>query len=302
MWSPRSVACSTTCRSASSSPPPASRSLPPTVIRDRLAARLPLPGSGQRDAPARQRTLEGAVAWSHDLLDADRQDLLHRLGVFEGGFDLEQVDAVAGPSAPGGDRLDDLLELADQSLIVAVPTTRGRARFRMLRTIQSFALDRLAGDGHRGRRSPAPCRGLPRAGDGGRRPAEHVAPWRMAGPHGAGAWPTFERPCAGRSMPARAASPFAWRPRCGASGRPPGWSPRVASWPSRRWRCRSSNERIGPRVGPVRGREPRLLAGRLGGGAPTLRGTDRRRRGGGRRGVCRGCVLQHRPRPVRGGR
>lgn len=121
--------------------------LPPTVIRDRLAARLPLPGSGQRDAPARQRTLEGAVAWSHDLLDPDRQDLLHRLGVFEGGFDLEQVDVVAGPSPLGGDRLDDLLELADQSLIVAVPTSHGRARFRLLRTIQSFALDRLAAAG-----------------------------------------------------------------------------------------------------------------------------------------------------------
>ena len=122
-------------------------SLSPTVIRDRLTARLPLPGSGLRDAPARQRTLEGAVAWSHDLLDADRQDLLHRLGVFDGGFDLEQVEAVAGPPAGGSDRLDDLLELADQSLIVAVPTANGRARFRMLRTIQSFALDRLAAAG-----------------------------------------------------------------------------------------------------------------------------------------------------------
>ena len=118
--------------------------LPPTVIRDRLAARLPLPGSGPRDAPARQRTLEAAVAWSHDLLPADRQELLHRLGVFEGGFDLEQVDAVVGPSKTGGDHLDGLLELADQSLIVAAPTPAARARFRMLRTIQSFALDRLA--------------------------------------------------------------------------------------------------------------------------------------------------------------
>ena len=33
--------------------------LPLAAIRDRLAARLPLPGSGARDAPARQRTLEG---------------------------------------------------------------------------------------------------------------------------------------------------------------------------------------------------------------------------------------------------
>ncbi len=121
--------------------------LPPGVIRDRLTARLPLPGSGPRDSPTRQRTLEGAVAWSHDLLDADRQELLHHLGVFEGGFDLEQVDAVAGPSGAGGDRLDDLLELADQSLIVAMPAGSGRARFRMLRTIQSFALGRLAAGG-----------------------------------------------------------------------------------------------------------------------------------------------------------
>ena len=121
--------------------------LSPMVIRDRLAARLPLPGSGLRDAPARQRTLDGAVAWSHDLLTPDRQALLHWLGVFDGGFDLEEVDAVMGGSAPGGDHLDELLELADHSLIVAAPTTPGRARFRMLRTIQSFALDRLAADG-----------------------------------------------------------------------------------------------------------------------------------------------------------
>jgi len=40
-----------------------------------------------------------------------------------------------------------LLELTDHSLIVAVHTVHGRARFRMLRTIQSFALDRLAADG-----------------------------------------------------------------------------------------------------------------------------------------------------------
>jgi predicted ATPase/class 3 adenylate cyclase len=124
--------------------------LPPAVIRDRLAARLPLPGSGPRDAPTRQRTLEGAVAWSHDLLPPEHQDVLHRLGVFEGGFDLEQAGAVVGPSEAGADRLDALLALADQSLIVAVRSRPTRARFRMLRTIQSFALDRLTSDGIEG--------------------------------------------------------------------------------------------------------------------------------------------------------
>ncbi|MEO5885427.1 MAG: hypothetical protein ABIQ58_07940, partial [Candidatus Limnocylindrales bacterium] len=88
--------------------------LPPVVIRERLAARLPLPGPGVRDAPARQRTLESAVAWSYDLLDPARQRLLGELSVFEGGFDLEQVDAMSVAGGGTSDRLDDLLELADQ--------------------------------------------------------------------------------------------------------------------------------------------------------------------------------------------
>lgn len=121
--------------------------LSPEVIRDRLAARLPLPGPGTRDAPARQRTLEGTVAWSHDLLDPELQVLLEDLGVFEGGFDLDQVREVAPASDPRRDRLDDVLELADRSLVVAEPDMHDRVRFRMLRTIQSFALDRLAAGG-----------------------------------------------------------------------------------------------------------------------------------------------------------
>ena len=121
--------------------------LPPGVIRDRLAAHLPLPGPGSRDAPARQRTLEAAVAWSHDLLAPDLQTLLHDLAVFEGGFDLEQVDAVAGVRGAGGDRLDDLLELADRSLIVPVPLPTGGPRFRLLQTIAAFAQRRLAVSG-----------------------------------------------------------------------------------------------------------------------------------------------------------
>ena len=86
--------------------------LPPAAIRDRLAARLPLPGSGPRDAPARQRTLEGAIDWSHDLLSPAEQATLHALAVFEGGFDVAQAEPViAGTDAAAGDALDRLLAL-----------------------------------------------------------------------------------------------------------------------------------------------------------------------------------------------
>lgn len=121
--------------------------LPPIVLRDRLAARLPLPGVGLRDVPSRQRTLEGAVAWSHDLLSPHQQRLLQTLAVFEGGADLEQVMAVADPPPPGGDHLDELLHLVDQSLLVPATDVPGRIRFRMLRTIRAFALTRLVQGG-----------------------------------------------------------------------------------------------------------------------------------------------------------
>jgi predicted ATPase/class 3 adenylate cyclase len=121
--------------------------LPPSVIRDRLAARLSLPGPGPRDAPTRQRTLDGTVAWSYELLPADQRRLLCALAVFDGGFDVEQATAVAGEGPDGADRLEGLLALADQSLVQPMGAAPGRVRFRMLRTIGSFALGRLVADG-----------------------------------------------------------------------------------------------------------------------------------------------------------
>jgi len=142
--------------------------LPVSAIRDRLQAHLPLPGAGPRDAPARQRTLEGAIGWSHDLLEPADQRILHELAVFEGGFDVAQAERVAidGTMPYDGERgerggrmgtdvLDRLVALAEQSLISrqAAQTGLGRnlagtdARFGMLKTVQGFALARLATEG-----------------------------------------------------------------------------------------------------------------------------------------------------------
>jgi predicted ATPase/transcriptional regulator with XRE-family HTH domain len=70
--------------------------LPLTVLLTRLESRLPALASGTRDAPARQRTLRDAIAWSHDLLTADEQRLFRRLGVFVGGFTLDAAEIVGG--------------------------------------------------------------------------------------------------------------------------------------------------------------------------------------------------------------
>ena len=72
------------------------RVLPPAAILDRLEPRLPLLTGGPRDAPVRQQTMRGAVAWSHDLLTLEEQVLFRRLAVFAGGFALDAADAIAG--------------------------------------------------------------------------------------------------------------------------------------------------------------------------------------------------------------
>ena len=154
--SSRSARCSTGCRSGSSSPRPGCRCSRRLPSATGWPPACPCPGSGPRDAPARQRTLEGAIDWSHDLLSPAEQATLHALAVFEGGFDVAQAEPViAGTDAAAGDALDRLLALGEHSLIARDQAPIGDAgrlagsgiRFGMLRTVQAYAARRLEADG-----------------------------------------------------------------------------------------------------------------------------------------------------------
>ena len=112
--------------------------LPPQALLARLGRRLDMLDAGSRDLPARQQTLRGAIAWSHDLLDSAAQRLFARFSIFVGGADLEAAEAVCGDAA-----LDVLAGLVDQSL-VRQEEADGEPRFAMLFTIREFALERLA--------------------------------------------------------------------------------------------------------------------------------------------------------------
>jgi predicted ATPase/class 3 adenylate cyclase len=119
--------------------------LSPEAILARLEHQLLLLAAGARDLPARQQTLRGAIAWSYDLLDEDARRLLDRLSVFAGSCDLEAAEAVCGPASElGGELLDGLMALADQSLLRVEEAPDGDPRFRLLDTIREYAAERLA--------------------------------------------------------------------------------------------------------------------------------------------------------------
>ena len=124
------------------------RLLSPEAILSRLEHQLDVLAAGGRDLPARQQTLRGAIAWSYEILDKPARRLLDRLSVFSGSPDLAAVEAVCGPAPEvGGDILDGVMALADQSLVRVEETAAGEPRIRLQDTIREYGAERLADRG-----------------------------------------------------------------------------------------------------------------------------------------------------------
>ena len=115
--------------------------LTPEALLERLADRLDAL-KGTRDAEERHLTLRATIAWSHDLLDENEQELFARLGVFRGGCTLETAEAVCDAD------LDTLASLLDKSLLRRRSGRLGEERYWMLEMIREFALERLQESGH----------------------------------------------------------------------------------------------------------------------------------------------------------
>ena len=129
------------------------RLMRPTQILQQLGHSLDL-ASGARDAPERQRTLRGAITWSHDLLSDDERRLFRALGVFSGGFTFDAVQAVVDPEATGDiDLFTGLESLTDKSLIRVEGAEESRPddpqRFGLHPLLREYALERLDEAGER---------------------------------------------------------------------------------------------------------------------------------------------------------
>ncbi len=104
-----------------------------------LDDRFSLLASAGRTAAGHQHTLEASIAWSFDLLDPDERDLLMRLAVFPGPFDLDAATVVGRH----GDRSVDLLgSLVDKSLLT-VRTDGPVHTYRLLESIRVYGMQLL---------------------------------------------------------------------------------------------------------------------------------------------------------------
>jgi non-specific serine/threonine protein kinase len=116
------------------------RILDAKALRSRLDHALDVLTSGDRDLPARHRTLRATVGWSYSLLDAGEQRLLRRASVFSEGFTLEAMEAVCYEPAERSRSLHELESLVEKGL---VQVASSGDRFRLLETIRQFGAERL---------------------------------------------------------------------------------------------------------------------------------------------------------------
>ena len=120
---------------------------PLATLLTRLEQGLAVLSSGARDLPERQRTLDGALTWSYELLSQSEQALFRRLAVFVGGCSWQAVAAVCAPVSPlEEDLLEALAALVDKSLLSQAEDVEQaeEPRFWMLHVLREFGLEQLA--------------------------------------------------------------------------------------------------------------------------------------------------------------
>ncbi|HYU50719.1 MAG TPA: LuxR C-terminal-related transcriptional regulator [Candidatus Limnocylindria bacterium] len=108
-----------------------------------LRERMSLLGTGDRSDLPRQRTMEGAIDWSYQLLARDERLLWARLSVFAGGFEIDAAQEVCGDAALDPESIPALLaELVEKSVLKRAQGG-SRDRFRMLEILRQFGAERL---------------------------------------------------------------------------------------------------------------------------------------------------------------
>jgi predicted ATPase/DNA-binding winged helix-turn-helix (wHTH) protein len=115
-------------------------------VAARLNDRFDLLTVGRRTALPRHQTLRATLDWSYQLLSEREQYLLRHLAVFPAGFTLEAATAMAGNSE-GTARIEERISSLVWKSILTLDNSTDVARWRLLETIRSYALERLTENG-----------------------------------------------------------------------------------------------------------------------------------------------------------
>ena len=117
----------------------------PRALLQRLTESLDVLEARSADTLSRHCSMRAAIEASYLRLGPEEQAVVRRLAVFPGGFGLQAVEAVVGPTAAPVHRL--LETLLDVSLLTARETCDGEPQFRLLRTVRAIAHERLRRSG-----------------------------------------------------------------------------------------------------------------------------------------------------------
>jgi predicted ATPase/DNA-binding winged helix-turn-helix (wHTH) protein len=113
-----------------------------------LDDRFALLTSGRRTALPRHRTLRAVLDWSYELLPEAEQRLLRHLAIFSGGFTAGAAAAVVNHGGPDSSVVTECIaNLVAKSLVALDRDTP--ARWYLLETIRTYALEKLAGHDER---------------------------------------------------------------------------------------------------------------------------------------------------------
>ncbi|HEX6125657.1 MAG TPA: tetratricopeptide repeat protein, partial [Pyrinomonadaceae bacterium] len=123
------------------------RVLSPEAILAKLDSRLRFLTGGPRDLPERQRTMQGAIDWSYDLLTEDEKAVFRRLSVFAASFSVEAAEVVCNTDAGDILVIDSITSLLDKSLLLRVNGQGGEHRFAMLDVVREYAVNTLQSAG-----------------------------------------------------------------------------------------------------------------------------------------------------------
>ncbi len=111
-----------------------------TEIKEGLGNRFRLLRSRDRALPERQRTMEGLLGWSYQLLNDTEQRAFRRLAVFAGSFSIDAAEAALASDGIDAEDVPELIwTLVDKSLIAA-DLSDSATRYRLFESVQQYSM------------------------------------------------------------------------------------------------------------------------------------------------------------------